>query len=72
MHIDFNNHEQLQSLMNRADEFPTMLIGENDSGEFVTTSICTDCIVCETLQKNGWTRKNIYHRDGTIEETYSK
>lgn len=72
MRIDFNDFEQLQSLMNRADEFPTMLMGENDSGEFMTTSICDDCIVCETLQKNGWTRKNIYRREGTTEEIYSK
>lgn len=70
--IDYSNHEQLVDLMDHADDYPCMLMGENTDGEFVTTSILEDKIVVDALQSNGWTRTNIFHRDGTVEEFYSR
>ena len=46
--------------------------GTNDNGESVVISVFTDKIVVETLQSNGWTRKNIYYTDGVTEELYNK
>ena len=70
MVIDYSNYNQLVDLMNHADDYPYMLMGENQDGEFTTTSITPDRIIVETLQDNGWVRKNIYHRDGMVEETF--
>lgn len=72
MTINFKDHSQLVDLMNHADDYPTMLMGENTDGEFVTTSILSDKVVVETTQSNGWVRINTYHRDGTVEETFRK
>lgn len=70
MYIDFSNFESLVELMKKANDFPNLIFGENDKGEFITTSISHDKIVTETLQNNDRTRKNIYHIDGTTEEIY--
>lgn len=70
MVIDYSNHNQLVDLMNHADDYPYMLTGENQNGEFTTTSITPDCIILETLQDNGWIRKNVYYCDGLVEEIY--
>lgn len=70
--IDFGNFAELRSLMDKAEEFDTILMGENEDGESVTTSILKDKIITETLQNNGWTRKNIIYYDGSREELYSK
>lgn len=70
--IDYTNHEQLCDLMDHADEYPTMLMGENENGEFVTTSIYNDRVVWETSQANGWVRTNTAYRDGTVDETFRK
>ena len=49
-----------------------MLFGKSAEGESVTTSIWPDYIIVDTLQKNGWTRRNVYWRDGDTEELFSK
>lgn len=72
MTINFNNHSQLVNLMNHADDYPGILMGENTDGEFVTTSILSDKVIAKVMQSNGWVRINTYHRDGTVEETYRK
>lgn len=72
MEIDFNDWEQMLNLMEHSEEYPTMLLGENTDGEFVSTSILHDRIVVETSQRNGWVRTNVYHKDFTVEELYRK
>lgn len=72
MMIDTSDFDLMLSLMDRHEEFDTMLMGSNDLGEFTTTSIYSDKIVMETHQKNGWIRTNVYHRDMTVEELYRK
>ena len=62
----------LFELMDRHEEFNSMLIGYNEDGEFTTTSIFEDHIVYTTEQKNGYNRINVYWRDYTVEELYEK
>lgn len=47
-------------------------IGKNEDGEYVVVSIDKECACIRTLQKNGWMRINIYHKDGTIEEMFER
>lgn len=70
--IVFNPHslEDMISLMDAYGNSKTMFPGVNEEGEIVHISIFPDMIVVMTFQKNGWHRKNIYHRDGTREELF--
>ena len=45
-------------------------VGTNDNGETVVVSIDKECACIRTLQNNKWSRINIYHKDGTVEELY--
>lgn len=72
MQIDFNDWEQLLNLMAHHEEYPTMLMGTSEAGEFVTTSIHSDKVVVETTQANGWVRVTTYYKDFTVENTYRK
>ena len=72
MNIDFTNFEQLVDLMDHADDYPTMLMGEDENENLVTTSILSDRVIVETYQSNDWIRVKTYWRDGTIEETYKR
>ena len=57
-------------LMDMYGDSEEMKFGVNENGEDTTISIFPDKIVTTTAQLNGWTRKNIYWRDGTREETF--
>lgn len=70
--IDFTNSSKLLDLMANSEKYDTVIMGENQDGEFIMTEIYPDRIKTETLQKNGWTRSKVYWKDGTIEEIYSK
>ena len=47
-------------------------VGTNEFGEAVIVSIDEECACVTTIQKNGWARINVYHKDGTCEETYRR
>ena len=68
--IDFSDHEAMCKVMDNYHKTQTMLFGENEEGEMTTASIFEDKIVLVTFQSNHWLRKNIYHRDGTVEEMF--
>lgn len=70
--IDPFDYGSLILLMDQYGDLGYALMSENDDGEFTWASIGKDRIDVETLQSNGWTRVNIYHRDGTTEELYKK
>ena len=72
--IQFNPHslEDMIALMDAYGDSDTMFPGVNEDGETVWISIFPDKIVTSTLQRNNWTRKNIYYRDGSSEELYEK
>ena len=44
--------------------------GTNEDTEQVSISIAKDRIDVVTFQDNGWTRRNVYWRDGTREELF--
>ena len=44
--------------------------GKNQDQEDITISVFKDKIVTITYQSNGWTRKNVYYRDGVSEELF--
>ena len=62
----------MRELMQRADEFRSMLIGHNYKKERVTLSINDDNITTITYQKNGYARENVYWKDGTCEELFER
>ena len=70
--IEFNPHSQegMNNLMDAYDDSKTMYPGVNENGEIIHISIFHEFIVVMTFQSNGWTRKNVYHRDGTREELF--
>ena len=70
--IDLSDLKAMREVMDKYHTTETMLVGENTEGETTTTSIFKDKIVVVTYQKNGWSRKNILHRDGSSEELYEK
>ena len=70
--IDFTDFGALKELMKNHEKYSSSLVGENENHESVVIGIYADCIVTETLQNNGWTRKNVLWDDGTIEELYEK
>lgn len=70
--IDLTDYESLIEIMDTYNHLDYMLFGEDAEGQSVTISIWPDYIVVDTLQKNGWTRRNVYWRDGDTEELFSK
>ena len=58
------------ALMDEHGTSDTMFMGVNTEFEETTISIFPEKIVYVTYQHNGWTRKNIYWRDGTREEMF--
>lgn len=48
------------------------MVGTDEDGNYVFVSIDDECACFETSQKNGWTRVNLYHKDGTNEEMFKK
>lgn len=68
--VDPTNWDSMLALMDRADEFNTMLLGKNSNGEDTITSINENSITIETNQSNGYIRENIYYRCGEVEELF--
>ena len=70
--IDFGNRDSIIETMDKYHHLDQMIFARNELEELQAISIYEDKIFVDTYQSNGWIRKNIYHRDGTIEETYEK
>lgn len=60
--------DSMIDLMENYGSTEHMLFGKNEIGEFATISISKDRVLMQTYQSNGWIRKNVYYRDGTVEE----
>ena len=72
LEIDFNDLEQIKQVCKKYCDTILPFCGKNVDGEHVIISVFEDKVVVSTLQKNGWTRTNIYYTDGVVEETYKK
>lgn len=70
--IDFGNRDSIIETMDKYHHLDQMVFARNELEELQAISIYKDKIFVDTYQRNGWIRKNVYHRDGTIEETYEK
>jgi len=68
--FDPSDYKAMLKLMDEKGDSDTMFLGSNESMEDTTISIFHDKIIYVTFQSNGWVRKNIYWRDGTIEEIF--
>ena len=69
------NPNDLSSLIELMDLYGNSgykFFGKDEEGQSITISIWPDYIVADTLQKNEWTRRNIYYRDGYREELFDK
>lgn len=64
--------EDMLQLMDRYEDFDTMLMGTGENDECVTLSVYADKIIRQTYQENGWIRISTYWRDGTIDEEFKK
>lgn len=70
--IDPNDLNSLIEIMDNYSHLGSKFYGKDEEGQSVTISIWSDYIIVDTLQKNDWTRRNIYYRDGYREELFSK
>lgn len=70
--VDPANMRGLIQIMDAHGNSEYPFIGENENGEKVVISVCSDSITVNTYQHNGWCRTNIYHRDGYDEELYER
>lgn len=60
----------MRKLMNEHGDSVSPFDGMNENMEQVSISIAKERIDVVTYQHNGWTRRNVYWRDGTREELY--
>ena len=70
--IDFKDWHSLIDLMKHNYDYPFTLFGTNEDNEDMFVDINEDNIKTETFQMNGYTRINIYHRNGILEELYER
>ncbi len=68
--LDSTDFPGMLKIMDEFGNSETMYGGENTDHEQVLVSVAQDSIAVTTFQLNGWTRKNVYWRDGTIEELF--
>lgn len=70
--VDFNDWNSIIDAMDKYSYLDHMIFGTNQDGEKIAMSIWEDKIILNTYQSNGWTRINIYYRDGDVEESYER
>lgn len=68
--LDPANQAGLVRIMDEHADDEGIHVGVNENGETVHMSVFHDRIAVVTFQANGWTRKNVYWRDGTREELF--
>ena len=59
-------------LMDKYGDEPLPFHGEDENGDPIIISVNPDNITTETFQSNGWTRTNIYNRDGYCEGLFDR
>ena len=68
--FDSTDLDGMRRLMDEDGGSRASFDGTNENIEQVSISIAKDRIDVVTFQDNGWTRRNVYWRDGTREELY--
>lgn len=59
-------------IMEEFGDSTQMFFGETEYGKRMTISVYKDKICTVVYQNNGWVRTNIYNKDRTVEELYSR
>lgn len=49
-----------------------MFTSVNENNENIILEITDEYLKISTIQNNGWTKVNVYHKDHTVEEYYDK
>ncbi len=70
INFDPSDLDGMRKLMDEHGDSEFPFDGMNENMEQVSISISTERIDAVTYQHNGWTRRNVYWRDGTREELY--
>lgn len=65
-----NDWAGILQLMKEHGKSKTSFIGSNEDGETIEVGVFEDHISLRTYQNNGWTRLNVYHDDGYVEEIF--
>lgn len=68
--VDPSDHDSLRRIMDEHGGSDIPFAGDNENMEEVMISVAKDRIDVVTFQSNGWTRRNVYWRDGTREELF--
>lgn len=68
--VDPTDLAGLRRVMDEYGESEFPFFGENENLEETMISVCKERIDVVTFQHNGWTRRDVYWRDGTREELY--
>lgn len=68
--VDPSDHDDLRRIMDEHGGSDIPFAGDNENMEEVMISVAKDRIDVVTFQSNGWTRRNVYWRDGTREELF--
>ena len=68
--FDSSDLDGMRRLMDEYGGSSASFDGTNEDTEQVSISIAKDRIDVVTFQDNGWTRRNVYWRDGTREELF--
>lgn len=68
--VDPSDHNGLRRIMDEYGSSDIPFAGDNENMEEVMISVAKDRIDVVTFQSNGWTRRNVYWRDGTREELF--
>lgn len=59
---DWNDIVERDNIMQMYGDSNEPFYGKNENGESITIHVSPDIIVLETMQDNGWIRKNCYYR----------
>ena len=68
--VDPSDYDGLRQIMDEYGDSEVSFSGDNENLEEVMISVANDRIDVGTFQSNGWTRRNVYWRDGTREELF--
>lgn len=68
--FDPNDYSGLLKIMDEHGDSETPFFSHNTDMEDLTISVSKERIDVTTYQDNGWVRRNVYWRGGTVEELY--
>lgn len=68
--VDPTDFAGLVRIMDRYGDREGIFVGQNEEGEDMMVSVSHGDLTVTTFQKNGWTRKDVYFREGVSETLF--